>query len=195
MSDTHRPRISESEALIAIIQVYLSHTSKWYSSLIASLLSVIALPIIALNITVTINNPSAFDFLERSAFSLITLSLSLISVYLISKVNYSLALLDQLYESLEIKYTQTNLRQYIIQRKSNLLSEIKPFKMLYRFQKDTENSLAINTYLPLSIAFMAGLFLLLLIWWKHGDCIYGVLMFGLLYGLFLCLLFRQKVIM
>ena len=170
MRDTQKPQISEPEALIAIIQVYLSHTSKWYSSLIASLLSVVALPIIALNITVTIDYPSAFGFLERSFFSSITLFLILISVYLISKVNYSLALLDQLYESIEIKDTQQNLSQYIIQRKANLLTEITPFKNIYRFQKDTKKGLATSTFVPLFTTFIVGLFLLLLIWWKHGDC-------------------------
>ncbi len=88
MTVKSKSHISEEQAIITLIQVYLSHTAKWYSSLIASAVGVLALPILALNITITSNAPNTFLFLERGFFSVLTLFLLLASLYFVSNANY-----------------------------------------------------------------------------------------------------------
>lgn len=186
--------MSELEALTTLIQIYLSHTFKWYSSLIASAVGVIAVPIIALNITITNNNPNTFAFAERSFFSFLTLILLLASLYLVSKVNYSLGLLQEIYERIEVKDTGKNLSQYLIQRKSELLSKIKAFQ-IYRIQKAPQKEFTLSTWIPLLLAFFVGLFFFLLIWWGHKDLKYGLLLFGSVYLLASYLFFKHVTIL
>lgn len=158
-----KPQVPENEALVTLIQVYLSHTSKCYSSLIAAVVGVVAIPIVALNITITSNHTDNFLFSERSFFSILTLFLLLATVYFVSKVNYSLALLHQLYESIGVQNTDLNLLKYLIQKKSFLVSKVKVFKSIYRFQRDVIGGLSLGTILVIIGSIAVGVFLLLMI--------------------------------
>ena len=186
-----KSHISEEQAIITLIQVYLSHTAKWYSSLIASAVGVLALPILALNITITSDAPNTFLFLERGFFSVLTLFLLLASLYFVSKVNYSLALLDDLYASIEVRGTENNLMEYLIQRKSHLLSKVKVFRDLYRFQREVGKWLNLSTILLVLGSFAVGFFLLMLIWWGYSSMWQALFIFAALYLFSLGLLFKQ----
>ncbi|MFC1968338.1 hypothetical protein ACFLVX_02970 [Chloroflexota bacterium] len=194
MSENQEREVSEVQALTILIQIYMSHTSKWYSALIASAVGVIALPIIALNITITGNDPNAFDFVERSFFSLITLFLLLSSMYFVSKVNYSLALLQRIYDSIVVEATGKSLSQYLIQRKSELLSKVKAFRP-YKLQKAPEKWLFASPLVHLLFAFIVGLFFFLLIWWGHENLEYGLLLFCSIHLLFLSILLKYVTIL
>ena len=194
MMEDKKREISEIQALITLIQVYLSHTSKWYSSLIASAIGLIAIPIVSLNITIT-NNPTRFDFIERSLFSFMIIILLLVSLYLVSKVIYSLSLLQHIYEIIEIKGTDQNLSQYLIQMKSELLSKIKAFK-IYKLQKDPKKELAVfSLTIPLLVFVGGGLFLFFTVWWGHEDMVYGLILFGSIYLLLVWNLFHKTPIL
>lgn len=186
-----KPQVSENEALVTLIQVYLSHTSKWYSSLIAAAVGVVAIPVVALNITITSNHMNNFLFSERSFFSILTLFLLLATLYFVSKVNYSLALLHQLYESIEVQNTNLNLLQYLIQEKSVLVSKVKAFKSIYRFQRDVIGGLNLGTILVLIGSFIVGVFLLLMIWWGYDAMWKAFALFASIYAISLIVLFRQ----
>jgi hypothetical protein len=186
-----KPQVSEDEALVTLIQVYLSHTSKWYSSLIAAVVGVVAIPVVALNITITSNHMNNFLFSERSFFSILTLFLLLASLYFVSKVNYSLALLDQLYQNIEVKNINLNLLKYLIQQKSVLISKFRTFQKMYRFQRDVTGSLNLGTILVVIGSFAVGVFLLLMIWWGYGAMWQALALFASIYAISLIVLFRQ----
>lgn len=186
-----KPQVPENEALVTLIQVYLSHTSKWYSSLIAAAVGVVAIPIVALNITITSNHTNNFLFSGRSFFSILTLFLLLATLYFVSKVNYSLALLHQLYESIEVQNTNLNLLQYLIQEKFVLVSKVKAFKSIYLFQRDVIGGLNLGTILVVIGSFAVGVFLFLMIWWGYGAMWQGFALFASIYAISLIVLFRQ----
>ena len=188
-NDKPEPQVTEKEALMTLIQVYLSHTSKWYSSLIAAVVGVVAIPIVALNITMTSNHKDNFLFYERSFFSILTLFLLLAAVYFVSKVNYSLALLHQLYESIKVQNTDLNLLQYLIKEKSHLVSKVEAFKSLYRFQRDVIGRLNLGTNLVVIGSIAVGVFLLLMIWWGYGAMWPAFSLFNLIYAISLIMLF------
>jgi hypothetical protein len=144
-----------------------------------------------LNITITSTHTNNFLFLERSFFSILTIFLLLVSLYFVSKVNYSLTLLDQLYESIEVKSTDQNLLQYLIQRKSVLISRVRAFRTFYKFQKDVLGSLNLVTMLAVIGSFAIGAFLLLMIWWGYGAMWKALVLFVSIYLFFLIMLFRQ----
>ena len=181
----------ENEALATLIQVYLSHTSKWYSSLIAAAVAVVAIPIVALNITITSNHTNNFLFWERSFFSILTLFLLLATLYFVSKVNYSLALLHQLYEKIEVQNTDLNLLQYLTEEKSVLVSKVKAFKIIYRFQRDVIGGLNLGTILVLFGSLAVGAFFLLMIWWGYDVMWQAFALFASIYAISLIVLFRQ----
>jgi len=186
-----KPQVPENEALLTLIQVYLSHTSKWYSSLIAAAVGVVAIPIVALNITITSNHTNNFLFSERSFFSILTLFLLLATLYFVSKVNYSLALLHQLYERIEVQNTNLNLLQFLIQEKSVLVFKVKAFKNIYRFQRDVIGGLNLGTILLVFGSFTVGVFLLLMIWWGYGAMWQAFALFASIYAISLIVLFRK----
>ena len=191
MENKPKPHLSEHEALVTLIQVYLSHTSKWYSSLIATAVGVVAIPIVALNITITSNHTNNFLFSERSFFSILTLFLLLATLYFVSKVNYSLALLHQLYERIEVQNTNLNLLQFLIQEKSVLVFKVKAFKNIYRFQRDVIGGLNLGTILLVFGSFTVGVFLLLMIWWGYGAMWQAFALFASIYAISLIVLFRK----
>ena len=191
MENKPKPHLSEHEALVTLIQVYLSHTSKWYSSLIAAAVGVVAIPIVALNITITSNHTNNFLFSERSFFSILTLFLLLATLYFVSKVNYSLALLHQLYERIEVQNTNLNLLQFLIQEKSVLVFKVKAFKNIYRFQRDVIGGLNLGTILLVFGSFTVGVFLLLMIWWGYGAMWQAFALFASIYAISLIVLFRK----
>lgn len=191
MENNPKPHLSESEALVTLIQVYLSHTFKWYSSFIASAVGVVAIPVVALNITITSSHTSNFLFLERSFFSILTIFLLIASLYFLSKVNYSLALLDQLYERIKVRDTDWNLLQYLIHRKSVLVSRVRAFRTFYRFEKDAVGNLNLVTILAIIGSFAAGVFLLLMVWWGYGGMWKALVLFAAIYLLSLIMLFRK----
>ena len=191
MENKPKPHLSEHEALVTLIQVYLSHTSKWYSSLIATAVGVVAIPIVALNITITSNHTNNFLFSERSFFSILTLFLLLATLYFVSKVNYSLALLHRLYEGIEVQDTNLNLLQFLTQEKSILVSKVRAFRTIYRFQKDVVGSLNFVTILAVIGSFVVGAFLLLMIWWGYGAMWKALVLFASIYLFSLIMLFRQ----
>lgn len=186
-----KPQVPETEALVTLIQVYLSHTSKWYSSLIATVVGVVAIPIVALNITITSNHTDNFLFSERSFFSILTIFFLLATLYFVSKVNYSLALLHQLYESIEVQNTNLNLLQYLIQEKFVLVSKVKAFKSIYLFQRDVIGGLNLGTILVVIGSLAVGVFLLLMIWWGYGAMWRAFALFAFIYAISLRVLFRQ----
>lgn len=186
-----KPQVPETEALVTLIQVYLSHTSKWYSSLIATVVGVVAIPIVALNITITSNHTDNFLFSERSFFSILTIFFLLATLYFVSKVNYSLALLHQLYESIEVQNTNLNLLQYLIQEKFVLVSKVKAFKSIYLFQRDVIGGLNLGTILVVIGSLGVGVFLLLMIWWGYGAMWRAFALFAFIYAISLRVLFRQ----
>ena len=186
-----KPQVPENETLLTLIQVYLSHTSKWYSSLIAAAVGVVAIPIVALNITITSNHTNNFLFSERSFFSILTLFLLLATLYFVSKVNYSLALLHQLYERIEVQNTNLNLLQFLIQEKSVLVFKVKAFKNIYRFQRDVIGGLNLGTILLVFGSFTVGVFLLLMIWWGYGAMWQAFALFASIYAISLIVLFRK----
>ena len=119
--------ISEKEALSILIQVYLSHTAKWYSALVALALGLLVIPLFALNSS--LNDYSNFGFVLRMSFSVLTLLFLDAAFYVVSKVTYSLALLSEFYGRLRISGTEKTLDAYLIEVKTALRDKMKIFRV------------------------------------------------------------------
>ncbi len=174
-------KISEKEALVTLIQIYLSHTAKWYSALIAIVLGLLIIPLFVLNASLSFN--PKFGIPERVIFSVFTLLFLDAAFYCVNKVLYSLALLSKIYNRLEVSNTGGTLGEYLRNLKSNLHKKIKIFKF-YKYGIYGE---IIGSIVGFCII---GLFLFSFVWWGYSDFRDWVLIFEAIYLATILFLFK-----
>lgn len=168
-------KISEREALNILIQVYLSHTSKWYSSVVATLIGSIGFPLLAFNLQLTAGK--SIDVIYLRFFSFITISFLLGTLYFSHKVIYSLQFLEELYRKLIIAYEEKTLTDY----RNKLMKQLKHYSLIFKFlvkreQKSNKKEYKLhNTFFIASffLTLIGGFILLSFIWWpitKFWNC-------------------------
>jgi len=157
--------IPEEKALSTLIQVYLSHTAKWYSALVALTLGLLVIPLFALNASLSNWN---FGFELRLVFSVLTLLFLDASIYTVAKVIYSLALLSEFYGKLKIIGVEKTLAAYLIEVKKGLRDKVKAFR-IFKMEQSVRSKFQIVGSI---IGFLLiGAILFSFVWWEY-DCFF-----------------------
>ena len=177
--------ISEKEALSTLIQVYLSHTAKWYSALVALALGLLVIPLFALN--ASLSDTLNFGFTERLIFFVLILLFLDAAIYSVTKVIYSLALLSEFYSRLKIVEVGKTLDAYLIEVKTGLRDRVKAFR-LYKMEQTEKYTFQIVGSI-ISFLFI-GVILFSFVWWKY-DCFFLYLVGSeIVYFVSILILFR-----
>ena len=188
--------ISESETLNTLIQIYLSHTSKWYSSAITTMIGAMGIPFFVFSIQRSSSNSLSNLYLH--IFTLITLSLLLGALYFLHKVIYSLQFLEELYNKLEMRDSGKSLTDY----RNELMRQLKLkswiFKFLVKREKhNNEKEYKLhNLFFATSFifAFVGGLMLLSIIWVPFTENLTFFLIWGLAYLILIIIYLLKKII-
>lgn len=188
--------IPEGEVLNTLIQVYLSHTSKWYSSAIATLIGALGIPFLVFNLQITSSNSLSIIYLNL--FSLITISFLLATLYFLHKVIYSLQFLEELYKKLVIRDSEKSLTDYRNELMRQLKHKSWVFKFLVKREKDNhEKEYKLhNLFFATSFvfAFVGGLILLSFIWVPFTENLTFLLVWGVAYLVFILIYLLKKFI-
>ena len=191
-----KKNISESETLNTLIQVYLSHTSKWYSSAIAVLIGSMGIPFFVFNLQKSSSHSLSNLYLH--IFTLITLSLLLATLYFLHKVIYSLQFLEELYNKLEMRDSGKSLNDYRNELMQQLKLKLWIYKFLVKREKDnTEKEYKLhNLFFVASFifAFVGGLMLLSIIWVPFTENLTFFLIWGVAYLILIIIYLLKKII-
>jgi FlaA1/EpsC-like NDP-sugar epimerase len=120
-------QIKEKEAINLLIQVYLSHTSKWYSSLTTTVIGAIGTPLLIFSLKAVPQNEIKRLYLHL--FSFMTVAFVLASLYFFHKIIYSLDFLKKLYKRLSIIGSGKSVDDY----RNRLMREMKEKSLIFRF--------------------------------------------------------------
>ncbi len=160
-------QITEKEALNTLIQVYLSHTSKWYSSVVTTLLGSIGFPLIAYNLQ--LSTGKNLDSIYLHLFSFMTVSFVVGTLYFSHKVIYSLQFLEELYHKLSLAENGKSLTDY----RNKLMRDLRVDSLIFKFLVKRKKREWKKEYRSFNVYFISGFFLALLggylllsfIWW------------------------------
>ena len=159
-------QIKETEAINILVQVYLSHTSKWYSSLTTTVIGAIGIPLLIFSLKAVPQYEIRLPYLHM--FSFMTTALVLASLYFFHKVVYSLDFLEGLYKRLSIVGPEKSVEDY----RNRLMREMKGESLIFRFLVKGKNIrgkkafVLHNVFFVLSfiVALIGNILFLSLIW-------------------------------
>jgi len=160
-------QLSKKEALSTLIQIYLSHTSKWYSSVVTTLVGSIGFPLIAFNLQ--LSTGKNLDSIYLHLFSFMTVSFVVGTLYFSHKVIYSLQFLEELYHKLTLEEDSKTLTDY----RNRLMGDLRHDSLIFKFLVNRKQSEWKKEYRSFNVFFISGFFLALLggfillsfIWW------------------------------
>ena len=187
--------LSKTDALNTLVQIYLSHTSKWYSSVVATFIGAFGIPLLVFNLQLTLSEKIREVYLH--IFSLLTIIFLIATLYFLHKVIYSLQFLEELYKKLIVidEGKTKNLIAFRNEIMNVLKSRSKIFNELVKREKEDPISYKQNNviyYLSIFVAIFGGMFLLSLIWIPYNENWHSILIWEMLYLIFNLLYLIKK---
>ena len=187
--------ISEKDALNTLVQIYLSHTSKWYTSVVATLIGSIGFPLLAFNLRIA--SSASLGVIYLNIFSFFTITFLLATLYFLHKVIYSLQFLEELYQKLKIREGERTLADF----RNELMRELRPRSKIFKFlvtRERGEQLYKLHNFIfaaSFVVAFVEGIIFLVLIWGGFTKNLeYQFLWVGIFALLIVFYLFAKKIL-
>jgi len=185
--------MDDNEGLNILIQVYLSHTSKWYSSVITTFIGALGIPLLVFNLQLTLAEKIRELYLHL--FSFLTVLFLLATLYFLHKTIYSLQLLEELYRKMLIEDGKRNLIEYrneimnILKDKSIIFKQLVKRKQKDQISRKYFNLLFYSSFL---IALGGGILLLSLIWIPFNENMERIMIWECIYCIGLLVYLKKK---
>lgn len=190
-------KITEADALNILIQVYLSHTSKWYSSVITTFIGALGAPLLIFNLQ--LSAPGKISTLYLHIFSIVTVLFVVATQYFLHKVIYSEQLLEEIYA--KYKVSDGKKESTLIVFRNDIMNKLKGKSAVFRHlvKRNARDYLGVKEnnffyYMSILLTIFGGVALLVLIWLPAQRGYSGILLWSAMFLICNLIYLRKKLV-